>query len=571
LKKPVDVIDRAEPSLLPALRSEAENWLFVFHLPKRKSISSMVGEKSETWQPSSVLDKAPMLQIILRNTAWSFISRVIHIPVSLVLIPYIVNTVGVSRYGMWVALFALVECVNLLDFGNGAATIKHVAEYCASNKKKRIGQVIYISTLFNFIYLPPLTAAVLFREEVVGVFQIESANQVEAAFLLQWVIFNFALSQLANVFRNTMIGLQKIYITNYFEIIHQFLYGIGTIVVLSQGGGLKGLIVFLFCLRVSLLAAQILYLIVVVPEVLSGFGRCDKKLWRDFLSYGVKLQVLSVSGLLNLQLDKILIGYFLRIEYVAYYDIAAKLSVLVRFIPSVLIGPIIPVSTELWVKKNKKQLEELYLQGTRYIVLLSAPAAAFFAFLAPAIIEIWMRQDVHFYASLSLRVLSVAFFFNVATGAAAAIGRGTGVLRFEMEAGIISSILNLALSVVLILLIGFTGALMGTALSMVIMNICWIFRFGNFMKINQLEFLWGIFLKPLGCACAAGLLAGPVYSLFTLMMISPRGAGLGNDLSLFAAAAVFIIVYGLGLAATRAVTGVDAERMGQMIAALRRV
>lgn len=521
---------------------------------------------AEPERTSSGLHAAPLSSRIMRNAAWTLVARLLYLPVSICLIPFIISKVGITHYGIWVTLFAVVDYFSLFDFGNGAATIRYVAHYDAADEPRGIGQTITISLLFNLVFIPPLFMAVTFSAEIVSLFQIEAADHAQAVFILKWVIGNFAVGQLANVFRSTMIGLQRIHIVNYFDIAYLAMYAGGTVFVLTHGAGLHGLILLLFFLRSALFALQIAYLLITSPEILSGFGRADGELRKRFFAYGMKLQFLSIAGLVNSQLDKLLIGHFLRIEFVAFYEIGQKLSGIVRYIPSVLLAPLIPASTELQVKNDRQRLQALCLEGTRYMVLLAAPVSVFLAWLSPAVIELWLQENAHAYAALSLRILPIAFYFNVAAGAISSVGRGTGALQYELQAGAFSTVLNVGLSIVLILYFGFPGALAGTAAAMILMNSLWLHRFGNHMGAGVAAKLWSIVLKPLGCAMVAGALCSLFHSGALPVLADMFSSRVAAAATLSASAALFLAVYGIGLAVTRMVTGPDLRLIAQVLA-----
>jgi O-antigen/teichoic acid export membrane protein len=513
--------------------------------------------------PTAISDK------ILRNTAWNLFSRLIHIPVSIGLIPFIIGQVGMSAYGIWVALFSFVDYFSLLEFGIGAATIKYVADYHTHGDSKRIGQVISTSIVFNFIFIPPLVAAHFFDSNILGFFQIPDHEYAEAEFIFKWVLLNFALSQFANVFRNTLIGLQRIHINNLFEISYFLAYALTTLFVLSNGWGLKGVIVVVFFLRCALLVAQAIGVWSATPGILEGFARFDRAIWNHLFRYGFKLQVLSLAGLLNSQLDKLLIGHFLKIEFVAFYEIGSKLAQVVRYIPTVLIGPLIPASAELWIKKDTTRIEGLCLTGTRYVALLAAPFSAFLVSMAPAIIQLWLQENAHPSAIIALQILGVAYFFNAVTGVVASIGRGTGVLRFEMQAGIVNAVLNVVLSVSMMIQFGFVGALLGTGTAMIAGNLLWLFRFTTFLGINRAKLLSQCVLKPLACAAMAGFASFHLLPVFAREAEVLTASRAGELLLLAGTACAFVVIYFSGLAMTRCLTTVDIRRVGQTVAAVR--
>jgi O-antigen/teichoic acid export membrane protein len=522
--------------------------------------------RAESERTSPGLQASSLSSRIVRNTAWTLVARLLYLPVSICLIPFIISKVGIAHYGIWVTLFAVVDYFSLFDFGNGAATIRHVAHYHAAGEPKGIGQTVTISLLFNIVFIPPLFMAVNFSGEIISLFQIDAADRAEAVFILRWVIYNFAVSQLANVFRSTMIGQQRIHIVNYFDIAYLVIYAGGTVYLLNQGAGLSGLVRMLFFLRSGMFAVQIGYLLITSPEIRSGFGRADGELRKRFFAYGMKLQFLSVAGLVNSQLDKLLIGHFLRIEFVAFYEIGQKLSGFVRYIPSVLLAPLIPASTELHVQNDRQRLQALCLEGTRYMVLLAAPVSVFFAWLSPAVIELWLQENAHAYAALSLRILAMAFYFDVAAGAISSVGRGTGALQFELQAGAFSTVLNAGLSIALILCFGFPGALVGTAAAMILMNSLWLHRFGNHIGAGVAAKLWSIVLKPLGCAMAAGAFGSLLHSRALPALADLFAPRVAAAAALTAAAAVFLAAYGIGLAATRMVSGPDLRWIAQALA-----
>jgi O-antigen/teichoic acid export membrane protein len=58
---------------------------------------------------------------IIRNTLYSIIGRIWTIIIGLLLIPYIVNIVGIERFGIWSLLSVLVGYFALLDIGVGVS------------------------------------------------------------------------------------------------------------------------------------------------------------------------------------------------------------------------------------------------------------------------------------------------------------------------------------------------------------------------------------------------------------------------------------------------------------------
>ena len=508
---------------------------------------------------------------ILRNTAWNFFSRLIHIPISICLIPFIIDQVGVEWYGVWVTLFALVDYFSLLDLGIGAATIKYVADYYALQNLRKIGHVVLNTCVFNLIFLPPLVAGRIFADEILAFFKIAPQNLAEAKFIFDWVLLNFALSQFSSVFRNTLIGLQRIHVSNFCEIVYSLAYAAATWIVLGSGSGLEGLVVTLFCLRFGLAFAQMLCLLKAVPECVRGLGTIDVDMGKAFIRYGFKLQLTSLAGLLNFQLDKLLIGHFLRMEFVSFYELGSKIAVMIRMVPSVLMSPLIPASAELSVLNNAARLEELYLRSTRYITLISAPMAAFLVAMGPAVMKLWLGDQAQAPAVAALQLLSIGYFFNIITGAVSSIGRGIGVLKYEMQTSALLTALNLVLSVIMIVQMGFIGALIGTGAAMTIGNLFYLVRFNEFMRAPFSRLLSQVLVKPVGAAVLAGCFVYGLQVLLSDIISFPALNRIELGAYLGGAGITFMCIFSAAIFMMKFLTRADVELMGHLWAAVRPV
>ena len=505
---------------------------------------------------------------ILRNTAWTIIARLIHVFINILLIPFIISHVGTVRYGIWVALFAVVDYFNLLEFGTGAATIKYVADYYTRKRIKKVGQVIALTLLFNFLYIPFLIAAYLLSDRVLSFFHIEYDYLAEANFIFIGVLANFAISQFAGVFRSTLIGIQRIHINNLCHIVYLFLYAAGALLLLSKGYGLQGVIVLMFCLRCALMFFYMIYVLKIMPAALKGLRKIDLEMLSDFFSYGAKLQLASLAGFFNFQIDKMLIGHYLKIEFVAFYEIGAKLAMMIRHIPSVMIGPLIPASAELKINRDTARLEELYLRSNFYIILVAAPIAAFLIVNSREIVELWLSEFAHPYCALALRVLSIAFFFQMLSAAMTSIGRGLGMIRYEIESSLLSAILNIFLSIILIFHFGFLGALLGTSLAMAVSNAIYFIRFNRFMKIGLLKILKRILIKPLLCVLISAVLCHFFKAIIMGSMVLGNFSRVEILFRLLLAGVVYFFSYVAGLFLSRVLGRSDWQLFGRALDAI---
>ncbi len=508
-------------------------------------------------------------QKIFSNTAWNIFARMFRILTFLFLIPFIIHHVGTVRYGIWVTLFAFVEYFTFLDLGFGAAAIKYTADYYAQNDLLKIGRIISVTLLFHSLIIPPVICLLFVTGPVLRFFHVAPHYFAESLFLLKTVLVIFAFNHVTSVFRNMLIGFQRMDLQNICEIFHTILYALGTIVVLKTGFGLRGLVLLIGGLRLLLSISQGVLVFKLVPDIKAGVGQFDSRIFKEFFRYGIKLQFTSFAGFFNLYLDKILIGHFLRIELVTFYELGAKIAMLIQNLPSFFSAPLIPASAELVAANDRQRLIAIHLKGSRYITLLAAPVSAFMIVMAPVLMTVWMGSMEYHKAALALRILSVGYFFGIITLVVRAMGRGIGILRYEMHAAGFIAVANLLLSITLILTIGFSGALIGTCLAMTAGNIMLLYRFNRYMGVSFLELIKQSIGKPIMCAAVAGSAIGWLQGFLSNSYLPLSPARLNLLIILLISGTIFCGIYGIGLVLTSAIGQPDFKMVARFIASIR--
>jgi O-antigen/teichoic acid export membrane protein len=508
-------------------------------------------------------------QKIIRNTKWNILAKILRILVFLFLIPFIIHHVGTVRYGIWVALFAFIEFFTFLDFGFGAATIKYTADYYTQKDPLSVGRILSATVLFHSLIIIPVVCLLFLSGPVLLFFHVTPRYFAEFLFVFKAVLVIFAFTHLTSAFRNILIGIQRIDVQNKCEIIHTLFYATGTVFVLKTGFGLKGLVLLVGVLRLFLSISQGFLVFKLVPEIKAGLKQLDSKIFKDFFLYGIKLQFTSIAGFFNLYLDKILIGHFLRIELVAFYELGAKIAMLIQILPSFFSAPLIPAAAELATTNDQKRLVAIHLKGSRYISVIAAPVSSFMIVMAPEIMAAWMGSVDYLDAILALRILSVGYFFGIITLVVRSIGRGTGVLHHEMNATGFIAVANLVLSITLILSLGFSGALIGTSLAMIVGNMMLLYRYNRHMGVPFFEFMKRSIGKPIMCAMVAGIATCWLQGfLFNSYLLSPP-VRIHLILSLIFAVIVFSGIYGVGLMVTSAVGQSELKNMARLITSIR--
>lgn len=434
---------------------------------------------------------------IIRNTIFNIIGRFWGILVALVLTPYIIRHIGIERFGIWAIVGVLTGYFGLLDFGIGTSFIKYIAEFYTKKDFKKINQVVNTGFIFYSIFailIIPLGFFII--NPLLTLFKIPQELYNEALFVFLLGIILFGVSNAVSAFTAIQAGLQRMDITNKVAIVISIPMVIGVVFFLEKGYGLRGLMVNNAIILVISSVVNIAIAFKILPELRFNLFSFSKEMFKKLFKFGYKLQISTIASLFHFQLDKILLAYFLSIGFVTYYAVAAQLASRIRGIPLLLVSAIFPAASELEARTNKELLYALYFRSMKYIVLIGLPVSLLIILLASPFIDLWLGKGFEM-SVLTLQILMIGYFFNIMTGPGFHILNGIGKPQYGMRSSILAAFLNLVLSVVLVIKIGYFGVVIGTAVAMVITASYFISMFHRVMNIPFWETSSKILLKPL--------------------------------------------------------------------------
>jgi len=324
------------------------------------------------------------------------------------------------------------------------------------------------------------------------------------------------------VFRSVLLGLQRMDITNGIAILASLVNALGTIIFLSLGFGLKGLVLsgLITALLTSIL--QTIFAARILPQMKFRVFSFNKNIFKKTFSFGVNIRIASIAELVNTQIDKVLLGLLLNSNSVAFYELGAKIAKIARSLPEQLLPAILPVSSELNALDDKNNLHKLYFRGSKYLCLLVFPIVFFVISNASTILAFWLGESGFKQSVLALQILSIGYTFVLLASMGRLIARGMGIPKYEMRSSVFMAVLNIALSALLIIKIGFIGALLGTTISGILGSIYFIYSFHRFTKESLLHMVRKIYVSPfIFCILSTAASLSINFLLKDILLTSP--------------------------------------------------
>lgn len=438
---------------------------------------------------------------IKRNAVFNVLRIVIAAPILLLLTPYIIHRIGAGLFGIWAVLYAIANLTSLADFGLVGTLSKHVAEYWANRDYVRLNRLISTGTvLFCAIAILASTALALLQKPVFfALFSNSSAygpQLIHAYYLLVPVV---AFNILSFPFASVASGLQRMDITSVLSSANLSLAAILSFAFLHAGYGLTGLVAATLTGSILAFAANVLIVRRLVPALTVSVRNVTIGEMSTILAFGSQLYVVQMAGAIRNNLEKFLLARMTGALYAGWYEVASDISLKVRGVPGLLLGPLLSAASDLHARKDEARLSKLYQRAHKYLAMIGIPLVAWTIAIAPVFVLLWLGPAFS-RVVLSIRVLVPVEFLGLATGPGLWILFGKGYVRpATMTAGA-GLVINLVASSLLIWRFGFAGAFIGIAISNTFSSVWYFILFHRYTRYAFWSVVQTAYIKPILCS-----------------------------------------------------------------------
>jgi O-antigen/teichoic acid export membrane protein len=242
-----------------------------------------------------------------------------------------------------------------------------------------------------------------------------------------------------------------------------------------------------------------------IPDISHRLGFS----WQHFLSlfhFSKFVVVGNVSSRVVTNADNVLIGYFLPVSSMAFYGVAYSLGQKLWTLAGNVAGVIFPAASALSGVSQTKQLQKLYLRGTKAVA-----AAVCFPTLALCIFSrqfllYWIGPEFAAQGTFVLRILTAGFFLNCLSLVPYLMLQSTSFPQVAARLATTYAVINVALFALLIPRFGITGAAVGFLVSQVLVVPWIVHRANRLFRVG-----WGVLVansyRPLLLASASACLA----------------------------------------------------------------
>lgn len=355
---------------------------------------------------------------VAKNTVTNYLVMLIRFFQGLIVTRWLIGYLGDSGYGLWMLLWSFFGYAILVDFGVGIAGQKYTSHELFKRDIRHYNAIV--SMIFTFHAL--MTVLI-----VVGVFvasfYLEELFNVHDPVQLAYCrkcFFVFSLGTAAifpfSVLNEILIGLHKIYISNYILAAGRIFELFGFLIILKCKGGLLGII----CYEVGVLCAERLAAWFFVVRSIPGFRMrlhlFDREVFREVFGFSSGTYFISMAKLLRVQTRNPIISKYCGLGSVGIFNLSGRLSDLCNQAIGQYNNNVRPVTAQLFHRGRFRMLRAFIVKSMQWNMFMCCLILIPAVFLRDeAIVALFKKEVTPLIHSLSLFSLFGSFSWLAVT------------------------------------------------------------------------------------------------------------------------------------------------------------
>ena len=424
---------------------------------------------------------------IVKGTYYTAIAKYCSIIISLIVTAILARFVSPSDFGVVAIATVFIFLFYLIgDMGVGTAIIQ-----------RKDLSLDDINNLFSFSVYLAIILAVVFAliSPLISLFYDSSSLNIILLLLVIQVFFSTT-----NMVPNALLLKRKEFkFISYRTICIQFIMGVISCIVAISGGGIYALLI-----NPIVGSASIFFLNYKKVQILKFFTRPNKDAVHKIFNYSSYQFLFGLQNYIFRNIDKLLIGKYLNMMQLGYYEKSYRLMLMpVQNISNVITPVLQPILSEY---QNDINIQSNYFNKvTKLLATIGFPLSIFVFFNAKEIILI-VYGDNWVEAIVPFKILSLSVASQMLSSSFGAIYQATNNVKSQLYIGLINTIWSVSMILFGLLYFGTTigVALMFTIAIIVETIYNWTYVFKYIYNKTVWEF-FKIISKPILIAIVLGI------------------------------------------------------------------
>lgn len=326
---------------------------------------------------------------IRRNTILNIVGAVLPLPVSLLVVPRYIESIGEERYGVLALAWTLLGYFGVLDLGLSRATAQRIAALNTETPARRAG-VFWTAISMNLI-LGVIGAIVLVpvcRTTMSAMFPVGAPLRTEALYASVWLGVALPSAMLTGVLSGTLQGRERFLEVSVIGASAGVLIQLAPLLLALKVGATLPIVLGG---AVAVRGASTVALFVVAMRHVGRFQRpsFSPVEARLLLKFGGWVSVTSVLGPLMVYADRFVIGLVAGARSVSFYTVPFQLAERSAVIPHGLVLALFP----RMARDSDDDSKRMMSMGAMAIVCAMTPVIVLMILAIYPFLDAWISDE----------------------------------------------------------------------------------------------------------------------------------------------------------------------------------
>lgn len=445
----------------------------------------------------------------------NYVSIVVRLASSFLVTPFIISSLGVEEYGLFMLSHSILVWLALSDLGLGATVSKFVVTYRAKGEYEQqahfLGQSMILYSVLGCVGLAIGLIGYVHLNILFPSLQPHQRDTFDILYLL--TLGNFCLCFPLRPLNSVPGAYQKFIIPGIISLCSSLVNAALTVLLLIMGFKSIGLTIMSVGVAVVMLAWGILYALLKL-KVKVHFAKPDFPLYKGMFGFAFWIFLNQIMDLFYWQAGSPILARISGTVAVSVFSLGISFSTYFMTASTAISGVLAPKLMHMVaLDASKEELTNVMIRAGRLQLILLSMILLGFAFLGQDFLRLWVGESmgenvttVWLGAMLVIVPLIIPLTQNtgMAILQALSIHRGRAIILFY------SSLVCVVLGYVLSLCFGPIGMFVGTAISLTFGQVIMINLYykrkaglyiGQFFRRTYLPMLLpAVFLSVCGCA-----------------------------------------------------------------------
>ena len=470
-------------------------------------------------------------RIYARNLAANWIGYGANLAVMFFMSPFVVHTLGDTRYGVWSLIMSLTGYLGLVELGTRGGLGRYINYYLGKEDVPRVNGTIN-TAMFMFAGAGVLlTVAAVILAAFFGTFFPKVPDELvpRARWVILIIAVNVWLGFPGASFRQVLHAFDRFDLRNAVDLVVLAIRTGGTVAVLLYGGGLLELAIVQTASSAVGVVGVYGFSKRVFPQLRLRPALASVGHFRELFGFSIWAFIGSIAMKLLYATDSIVIAALLGPEHVTFYAIGGMLIIRMRDVLSQATSVLSPQMIKDCAREDYYSLKNLFRKGSTLSMAVSIPILVGFIFFGREFLILWMGPKYAVSYPILL-ILTLSTFPAVAFVMGGPIYAGFHKVRLAALVTLAQGVINLGLSLAFVMVwnMGIVGVAWGTFYPRVTFAFVGGYLAMHFARMSLARFLlaegwrWLLAIGLFSGICWAGA-SLPVESTWTSFFLRIAG------------------------------------------------